>query len=317
MGTASPLLVAEGAELFAVLDNPAFEGVDPVGVGEAVAEFRGLSEASCNLPVEQQQVVVVSHGHVSAPSGVAEDFRECDSLGHHQQRRGRTWRGQGLGSRVPAGVQLFEDGIGEAVSVPVVMPLGDDPCCAAKLLARPGGVVDGGGQPLESAVSGDDLDVVAEIHLVGVLAGGVDPAVVAATDRRSRSTVDPDVGMTGNPGDALLAVPSDGRTTKRVDQRLCRAGQAAVRASSAQAGQRLAQASGGAAGQRGQPGQRGCVQGDVVVLQYPGMDIVGDGLADGANGVPPAFRTADQIGSDPERTRGIDREIREIQARVS
>ena len=50
VGTASPLLVAEGAELFAVLDNPAFEGVDPVGVGEAVAEFRGLSEASCNLP---------------------------------------------------------------------------------------------------------------------------------------------------------------------------------------------------------------------------------------------------------------------------
>ena len=32
-------------------------------------------------------------------------------------------------------------------------------------------------------------------------------------------------------------------------------------------------------------------------------------------GVPPAFRTADQIGSDPERTRGIDREIHEIQAR--
>ena len=35
------------------------------------------------------------------------------------------------------------------------------------------------------------------------------------------------------------------------------------------------------------------------------------------SGVPPAFRTADQIGSDPERTRGIDREIHEIQARVS
>ena len=34
-------------------------------------------------------------------------------------------------------------------------------------------------------------------------------------------------------------------------------------------------------------------------------------------GVPPAFRTADQIGSDPERMRGIDREIHEIQARVS
>ena len=35
------------------------------------------------------------------------------------------------------------------------------------------------------------------------------------------------------------------------------------------------------------------------------------------SGVPPAFRTADQIGSDPERTRGIGREIRKIQARVS
>ena len=34
-------------------------------------------------------------------------------------------------------------------------------------------------------------------------------------------------------------------------------------------------------------------------------------------GVPPAFRTADQIGSDPERTRGIGRKIHEIQARVS
>ena len=34
-------------------------------------------------------------------------------------------------------------------------------------------------------------------------------------------------------------------------------------------------------------------------------------------GVPPAFRTADQIGSDPERTRGIGREIHEIQAGVS
>ena len=34
-------------------------------------------------------------------------------------------------------------------------------------------------------------------------------------------------------------------------------------------------------------------------------------------GVPPTFRTADQIGSDPERTRGIARKIHEIQAGVS
>ena len=34
-------------------------------------------------------------------------------------------------------------------------------------------------------------------------------------------------------------------------------------------------------------------------------------------GVPPAFRTADQIGSDPEGTRGIGRKICEIQTRVS
>jgi hypothetical protein len=39
----SPVLVADGPELFAVLDNPALEWVDPVGVGEPVAEFRGLS----------------------------------------------------------------------------------------------------------------------------------------------------------------------------------------------------------------------------------------------------------------------------------
>jgi hypothetical protein len=125
------VLVSQGAELFAVLDNPAFEGVDSVVVGEVVTEFRGLSEALCNLPVERQQVVVVGHGHVSKPSGVAEDFRECDSLGQHQQRRGRTGRRQGSGSRVPAGVQLFEDGIRQAVSVPVVIPVGDDSCCAA------------------------------------------------------------------------------------------------------------------------------------------------------------------------------------------
>ena len=103
------MLVAAGAELFAVLDNPAIEGVNPVGVGEAVAEFRWLSEASCDLPVEQHQVVVVGDGDVSPPLGVAEDFRECDSLRHHQQRGGRTWRWQGSGSRVPAGMQLFED----------------------------------------------------------------------------------------------------------------------------------------------------------------------------------------------------------------
>jgi len=34
-------------------------------------------------------------------------------------------------------------------------------------------------------------------------------------------------------------------------------------------------------------------------------------------GVPPAFRTADQIGSDPEGMRGIGRKICEIQTRVS
>ena len=73
-------------------------------------------------------------------------------------------------------------------------------------------------QPLESAVGGDDLDVVGEIHLSRVLAGGVDPAVVATADRGSRSAVDPDVGMTGNPGDAVLAVPSDSRTAEWVDQ---------------------------------------------------------------------------------------------------
>jgi hypothetical protein len=48
--TASPLLVSEGAELFAVLDDPAVEGVVRAGVGEAVAEFRGLSEASGEVP---------------------------------------------------------------------------------------------------------------------------------------------------------------------------------------------------------------------------------------------------------------------------
>jgi sulfite oxidase len=34
-------------------------------------------------------------------------------------------------------------------------------------------------------------------------------------------------------------------------------------------------------------------------------------------GVPPTFRTADQIRSDPERTKGIGDEIPEILARVS
>jgi hypothetical protein len=50
---------------------------------------------------------------------------------------------------------------------------------------------------------------------------------------------------------------------------------------------------------------------DLVTLQLAYADDVR------AIGVPPAFRTADQIGSDPERTRGIGREIRKIQARVS
>ena len=63
---------------------------------------------------------------------------------------------------------------------------------------------------MEAAVRGDDLDVVGEVQLVWVLAGGVDPAVVAGADRRSRLAVDPDVGLIGNSGDALLAVPSDG-----------------------------------------------------------------------------------------------------------
>ena len=44
----SPVLDADGSELFAVLDNPALEWVDPVGVGEPLAEFRWLSEASCD-----------------------------------------------------------------------------------------------------------------------------------------------------------------------------------------------------------------------------------------------------------------------------
>ena len=108
-------------------------------------------------------------------------------------------------------MELFDDGMGDALPVPAVMPCGDDPRCTPKLLARPRGVVDGGDQPLESTVSGDDVDVVGEINLIWVLGGGVDPAVVAAADRGGRSAVDPDAGMTGNPGDAVLAVPSDGR----------------------------------------------------------------------------------------------------------
>ena len=79
--------------MFAVLDDPALEGVDLVGVGEVVTELGGLPEALCNLLVERQQVVVVGHGDVSQPSGVAEDFRECDGLGQHQQRGGRAWCG--------------------------------------------------------------------------------------------------------------------------------------------------------------------------------------------------------------------------------
>jgi hypothetical protein len=43
-----------------------------------------LSEASYDLPVERQQVVVVGYRDVSPPLGVAEDFGKCDSLGHHQ-----------------------------------------------------------------------------------------------------------------------------------------------------------------------------------------------------------------------------------------
>jgi hypothetical protein len=94
VGTQCAVLVAEGAELFAVLDDPTFEGIVPVAVGEAVAEFRGLSEASCDLLVEQRQVVAVGDGHVSAPVGVAEDFGECDSLGHHQHPTGTPCRGR-------------------------------------------------------------------------------------------------------------------------------------------------------------------------------------------------------------------------------
>jgi hypothetical protein len=71
-------------ELFAVLDNPPLEWVDSVGVGEPVADFRRLSEASCDQPVELHQVVVVGHGHVSPPFEVAEDFREYHSLGDRQ-----------------------------------------------------------------------------------------------------------------------------------------------------------------------------------------------------------------------------------------
>jgi hypothetical protein len=97
VGTPAAVLVAEGSEQLAVLANPAVEGVDPVGVGEPAAEFRGLSEASGDLPIELQQVVAVGDGHVSVPVGVAEDFGEGDSRGHHQQRRGRTRQGQGLG----------------------------------------------------------------------------------------------------------------------------------------------------------------------------------------------------------------------------
>jgi len=147
----SPVLVADGPELFAVLDNPALEWVDPVGVGEPVAEFRGLYEASCDQPVELHQVVIVGHGDVSPPFAVAQYFSKCDGLGHHQKRRGRTRRWQGFGSLVPAVMQIFEDGMGEAMSVPVVTPLGDDSCCAAQLLARPGGVVDGSELPLREA----------------------------------------------------------------------------------------------------------------------------------------------------------------------
>ena len=155
VGTASPLLVAEGAELFAVLDNPAFEGVNPVGVGEAVAEFRWAVRG------------VVRPAGRTASGRSGRQWRRVGAIGG---RRGfprvrqpraspaasvaEPGEGRVRAARVPAGMQLFEDGMGEAVSVPVVMPLGDDPCCAAKLLARPGGVVDGGGQPLESAVSG-------------------------------------------------------------------------------------------------------------------------------------------------------------------
>jgi hypothetical protein len=160
----------------AVLDNPSLEWVDLVGVGESVAEFRWLSEASCDQPVKLHQVVVVGHGDVSPPFEVAEDFSECDGLGHHQQRRGRTWGWEGFGSLVPAGMEIFEDGMGEALSVPVVMPFGDDPCCAPKLLACPCEVVDGSEQPIESTVSGDDLDVLGEINLIRGAGGWCRPS---------------------------------------------------------------------------------------------------------------------------------------------
>jgi hypothetical protein len=63
------VLVPEAAELFTVLDDPAVEGVVRVGVGEAVAELRWLPEALCDLPVEQQQVVVIGDGRVGAIGG--------------------------------------------------------------------------------------------------------------------------------------------------------------------------------------------------------------------------------------------------------
>lgn len=75
--------LADCSESSAVLDDPAFEWIDPVGAVQQVAESRGLSEVASDAAIELgHSVVVVGQGDMASPFEVAEDLGERDGFGH-------------------------------------------------------------------------------------------------------------------------------------------------------------------------------------------------------------------------------------------
>ncbi|MBC2586949.1 TniQ family protein [Rhodococcus aetherivorans] len=75
------------------------------------------------------------------------------------------------------------------------------------------------GLSAESAVGGEDLGVSRQVDLVGVIAGGPDPAAVSPADGRGLGAADADLRTAGNAGDAAVAVVAYGCAAEGTERR--------------------------------------------------------------------------------------------------
>nr|WP_236603567.1 hypothetical protein [Rhodococcus sp. WAY2] len=176
------------------------------------------------------------------------------------------------------------------------VPVQGDPARVPELLTNPGMVSDSRAQSAESAVGGDDLDVFRQVDLVGVIAGGFDPAAMSSADGRCVAVVHADLWTAGDSGDAGVAVVADGRAAEDADRRVG-LGQW-VGSGVRQARQCFAQLVGGQAGEGFQPGQCGRVEREVAVVDHRGEGGAVDGFAEGAQ----------QCGRPFQRVRGGESE---------